>query len=175
MMETHCREMAAVPPAPLRTTFLAISLILRVTAGISAIQGCSTCSDANTCTTCLPECTTLGFSPIYCDCPSHVRTNFSYNCPQNYYYDHDSSKCECMPQTYYDFQTNKWFPCDLGCYICVGSPSYCLVCIDSYKLVEQKCIFYFSSSVLMGLDTDYNSPAARCLRWDGINCMQLCN
>ena len=116
-----------------------------------AIQGCSTCSDANTCTTCLPECTTLGFSPIYCDCPSHVQTNFSYNCPQNYYYDHDSSKCECMPQTYYDFQTNKCFPCDLGCYICVGSPSYCLVCIDSYKLVEQKCIFYFSSSVLMGL------------------------
>lgn len=80
-----------------------------------------------------------------------------------------------MPQTYYDFQTNKCFPCDLGCYICVGSPSYCLVCIDSYKLVEQKCIFYFSSSVLMGLDTDYNSPAARCLRWDGTKCMQLCN
>ena len=36
MMETHCLEMAAAPPAQFRTTFLAISSVLRVTAGISA-------------------------------------------------------------------------------------------------------------------------------------------
>ena len=87
----------------------------------------------------------MGFDPIYCDCPSLVRANFSFNCLENYYFEHDHNQCECMPQTYYDHVTSLCFPCDIGCYICVGSPSFCLVCIDSYRLILQNCFFFYKS------------------------------
>lgn len=53
-----------------------------------AISGCYTCSSATNCLTCLANCTAIGFSPIYCDCPLHV-VNSSTNCNLTYYYEYD--------------------------------------------------------------------------------------
>lgn len=141
-----------------------------------AIQGCRTCSSATNCLTCQTGCNAIGFSPIYCDCPGHVQPDYPYSCPKTFYYEHDTSKCTCLPQTYLDLSANQCFPCELGCYICV-SAQHCLVCIDSYILVANRCVFYYNSYVLLGQTSSFNSPEARCLRWDSSNtvCLKTCS
>ncbi len=140
-----------------------------------AIQGCYTCNSAVNCLTCQQGCTAISFNPIYCDCPTHIQANYSYNCPSTYYYDHDSQKCSCLPQTYYHSLSNKCYPCGFACYICVNE-TLCLICIDSFTLTHGKCIFYQASYYLLGQGLSLNSPYTRCLRWDPSStiCLQRC-
>lgn len=139
-----------------------------------AIEGCYTCSSATNCLTCLSGCTAIGFSPIYCDCPNHVQSNYSFNCPENFFYEYDRGECLCLPQTYLE-SPGLCFPCPKGCYLCVGE-THCLLCLDSYILVGTSCLFYYSSYVLLGQISSWDSPEARCLRWDSSNsrCLQKC-
>ena len=65
-----------------------------------AISGCLACESASSCSVCQNGCTPLLFSPIYCDCPQQVQANFSYNCPEGYYFEPDTDSCQCSPLTY---------------------------------------------------------------------------
>lgn len=141
-----------------------------------AIDGCKTCSSATNCLTCLSGCTAIGFSPIYCDCPANVQQNYSFNCPSSYYFDYSANLCACRPQTYYNSIYKLCLPCDTGCYICTKSYNYCLSCVDSYALINNTCVFFYTSYKLLGQMSSYNNPVIRCLRWDNTytNCLQKC-
>lgn len=103
-----------------------------------------------------------------------VQKNFSYNCPTSFYFDYTINSCTCLPQTYFNTTAKLCFPCSLGCYICVKSAFYCLVCIDSYVLINNVCVYFYTSYALLGQVSFYNNPQIRCIRWYNGNCIQKC-
>lgn len=115
-----------------------------------AISGCKTCSSATNCLTCLSGCTAIGFSPLYCDCPTFIQPNSSYNCPKTFYFDYSLNNCTCLPQTYLNTATGLCFSCAAGCYICIKSANYCTACIDSYTLINNTCLYFYLSYSLLG-------------------------
>lgn len=68
------------------------------------------------------------------------------------------------------------YPCATGCYLCAKNESYCLACIDSYRLIDNTCVYYYMSYALLGQGGNLNNPEIRCLRWDQTSgtCTQHC-